>query len=534
MKRIFGIWENENNNCLSKHPEIGELVIDGNKIEFYCRGNKDIFPTIFIGNDGNFHKYKVVARACRDAGIHKTLEFSHNYHVSYVAQQNCDFQKGNKIENITECSFIIPELLNWLNINLAKVYNANEEELLIKELLPQAVVLKETEPYVAIVFESNTINSSMETDRRTTAVVKVQPRIQIKYETPVTIEEIHGDISCLMQFWGLMIGSVSVVDDIRLSIVGQRHKCWVYLNKDFSYNYNSLKIIEKPRTTLKRIGEDIKKYFSSWYSFCCDEKYELIRRIYFFTNNSSIKFTEDILVEYIRILEGYSLRERNDEEIARKLEEAIEKSKKEIKELIFTDDGKARFSSVFDSVPLDWNFNSAHAKDIAKWIATGYIGKISLADRLEKIDREYFDLISTNAPEIENLLGKNPPDENGFNPKKFFKKLASTRNYFSHYKTDNSNILEFVQMTPTINSLKAIIIAILYSKMNMDKETIRKILIWDSELGVQTNYLKKEGESPDDCLFQSSNETKDESSNFSRKLKGFICNLMKHKYGGKN
>ena len=38
---------------------------------------------------------------------------------------------------------------------------------------------------------------------------------------------------------------------------------------------------------------------------------------------------------------------------------------------------------------------------------------------------------------------------------------------------------------------------ILFSHMGMDKEQIRKIVIWDTELSFQTMHLRKEGETPD-------------------------------------
>ena len=56
------------------------------------------------------------------------------------------------------------------------------------------------------------------------------------------------------------------------------------------------------------------------------------------------------------------------------------------------------------------------------------------------------------------------------------------------------------QWDATIDSLKVLIIAILYSKMGMDNEVIRKILMWDPELHFQTEYLRKLGENEADCL----------------------------------
>ena len=55
MERHICAWHNENSN---KPDEVGELIIDGNLIEFYSRYHGEVFPTTFIGGDGE-HGYKV-------------------------------------------------------------------------------------------------------------------------------------------------------------------------------------------------------------------------------------------------------------------------------------------------------------------------------------------------------------------------------------------------------------------------------------------------------------------------------------------
>ena len=65
----------------------------------------------------------------------------------------------------------------------------------------------------------------------------------------------------------------------------------------------------------------------------------------------------------------------------------------------------------------------------------------------------------------------------------------ATRNYYSHYKDDKKNVLEFCQMNETINVLKALLLMILYSHMGIEKEVIKKIMAGDSELHFQTSCL---------------------------------------------
>ena len=52
------------------------------------------------------------------------------------------------------------------------------------------------------------------------------------------------------------------------------------------------------------------------------------------------------------------------------------------------------------------------------------------------------------------------------------------------------------QMNLSINVLKATIITILYSHMNMDMELIRRIIEFDTELHDQTMFLRQPDEFP--------------------------------------
>ena len=51
MKRHIGTWHREND---PSNSEVGELLIDGNHIEFYSRFHGTVFPETFIGEDGSF------------------------------------------------------------------------------------------------------------------------------------------------------------------------------------------------------------------------------------------------------------------------------------------------------------------------------------------------------------------------------------------------------------------------------------------------------------------------------------------------
>lgn len=504
MKRYIGTWTKENEDS----PEVAELIIDGNRIEFYRRDYGEVFPCAFVGSDGE-HSYKVFCNGRSGSGRNRTLEQSTSYRAFYVLQQNYGFTKGLDIAGIREVSFIIPEIVDWLGIRTVDVRANENHELIAVECKYPPLVLHNTDPHIEIQYESESFTKYLDVDSRTTFVIKNQPRVFVTYDEPTNIERIQKDIEYLMQFWGLLIGHVSNVEDIRLKIDDQEMRSWLYINRDFSYNLRTRDIMDRPRTSLKRIDAQITEYFSNWYSFCEDEKFEFIRRMYFAGNSRKDIFAEDILVQYVEILEGYHLRISGDEQTSETLKTALKTVEKDIKRLIFSEEGKPLFTAALEKAVPDWKYTSGHATNIAKWISTGYLGKVGLAQRIKELDDDFGSVIAKNALDIIKLSRDNPPTEDDTEEKiidRFYREIVATRNYFSHYKADRKNVLEYRQMNDTINVLKALIIMIFYSHMGMDKEFIRKVIEWDSELHFQTMCLRLDGETPDDCLFENDEE----------------------------
>lgn len=504
LKRCIGTWTKENEDS----PEVAELIIDGNNIEFYRRDYGEVFPCAFVGSDGRC-RYKVFCNGRNKNGVNRTLDLSTSYRVFYVLKQNGNFAEGLDIDGIREFSFVIPEIIDWLGINTVD-FEANENhEWIAAECKYPPIVLQDANPHIEIRYESESLTKYLEIDTRTTFVIKNQPRIFVTYNEPNNIERIQKDLEYLMQFWGLMIGCVSTVEDIRVEFDGQKQKSGLYINRDFSYNLHNRDVTDTPRTSLKKIDTEIVEYFTNWYLFCKDEKFEFIRRMYFASNNLKDIFAEDILVQYVKILEGYHLRVSGDEQISETLKSALKTVEKDIKRLIFSEEGKPLFTDALEKAVPDWKYTSGHATNIAQWISTGYLGKVGLAQRIKELDDNFGSVIAKNAFDIIKLSIDNPPAEDDTEEKiinRFYREIVATRNYFSHYKADRKNILEYRQMNDTINVLKALIIMIFYSHMGMDKEVIRKVIEWDSELHFQTMCLRLDGETPDDCLFEADEE----------------------------
>ena len=485
MNHIFGLW-NKLNDEGNKH--IGELFIDGNHLELYVRDTVDPFDHILFGSDGE--RYYMVSSIGDGLPTTERLLYNSNcLHVRYAIVQNqpIDYQ-GNDVL-VKSFSFVIPELINWIDDRTVCVeYCEDGSSASEKNMDP--IPLKEESPKVWIGYESESLLQSIHVDPRTTQIIKNQPRVYVTYSEPVSIDNVFMDITVLMQFWGLNIGRVSIVDDIRLTFVNPDHEAHLYLNHDYSYNLPYYPFYSKSKTTFSMLRDKLIYYFGSWYSFCANDTFSSLRHMFFFTNQDKKMYIDDAFIEYVRILEGYHLRTSADEAQSQNLKDAISSCTREIKKLIFTDEGKPLFERVLkESIP-DWNFNSSHANDIAHWIAQGYLARTGLRERLQKLDSHYFSLISLNAPYVLSTDNPRSPYYQNKNPSiSFFDSIVATRNIFAHYKADISKMLSTSQKEDTINILKAMIIMIWYENMGMDQDLIRDIMIRDEELHFITSTL---------------------------------------------
>lgn len=264
----------------------------------------------------------------------------------------------------------------------------------------------------------------------TAITIKKEPRISVTYNQPADIQRIQNDIECIMQFFGLLIGKVSTADNIRLSIEGQKQKSWLYINHDYSYNLMNRDVMDRPRTYHYVLGDNLILYFSNWHKFCFDDRFTLLRRIYFSVNDRKEIFAEEIFVEYMRILDGYHTRISGDAEIEEKLNKALKTASKVIKTQIFKEDNRPIFEEAFQSVLPDWKYNSSNMGDISGWIAAGYLGRKSLSHRLKELDNLYFGIIKNNAVDIERLARntekcKNMTDDQII--ELFYRELGDTR-----------------------------------------------------------------------------------------------------------
>lgn len=292
MERHIATWTVDGKPDVS--AEVGELIIDGNSIEFYSRNCKEVFPCAFVGYDGE-HKYKVFTRGQWRTGKYRTIDNAAAYAVTCVLQQNCDFQQGMIIDGIQEASFIIPELVDWLEVPTVQ-YSATETgELFAEEINPPPIILHDNNPHIEIQFESESFTKYLDKNDITTFILKNQPRLFIIYSESCDVNRVLADVRAVMQFFGLMIGHVSDVEDLRLVKENQRCRGWLYINRDYSYNLRTMGMTDQKRTTFGGMNYQVQEFFERWYAFYHDETFSFIRRMYFSANNRKDMFLEDIL-----------------------------------------------------------------------------------------------------------------------------------------------------------------------------------------------------------------------------------------------
>lgn len=89
---------------------MAEIIIDGNHIEFYNRDVHGINGCAYVGSDDDC-RYKVFTNASAEYGKYRTLNNVASFRTIYVLKQNCEYQRGLKIEGIKSATFIIPGLI---------------------------------------------------------------------------------------------------------------------------------------------------------------------------------------------------------------------------------------------------------------------------------------------------------------------------------------------------------------------------------------------------------------------------------------
>ena len=80
-------------------------------------------------------------------------------------------------------------------------------------------------------------------------------------------------------------------------MVDKESRTWLYINEDLSYNVRTITSINTPRTQLEEFEENnLKNYFEYWYAFYNNDKFDMIREMYFQANRNKDIWAEDIFI----------------------------------------------------------------------------------------------------------------------------------------------------------------------------------------------------------------------------------------------
>ena len=496
MERIIASFKTEKNAIFSEEEHIGEIVLDGNSIEFYVRDTNNPFVHSYIGGDGHFG-YTVFVDGPEYIGNNKTLDNSSCYRVLCVLKSAQVHRDPIEKENVTECSFTIPELIPWINMKTVSYEQVSMTEAIgIEENVPDLVLINNDDTEVRLSFSSKTCKNVMNGWSATRIMVEKVPEIHIKYSQPVSLERVRSDIQMNMEFWGLIIGHVSTAEDVLVHFVCnnevEKTNCkLLFFNADYSYNLRAIDLFHRINTDYQMLRESIGLLYEGWSKFFHEDKFSYIRNSYFSVNRKEQPVLEDIFVTYVRILEGYELRTSEDDNIRTQIEDQIKGIEKDIKDAIREEDIKKKLEDAINPVKSDWRMNSSHAGELARWIADGFIRNTTLETRIKKLDDSHLNIIGKNKTVIEKPNGKSCTNDD------YYSRIAKTRNYYSHFKEDDTGILSIRQMIDTVNVLKGLILLIFYENMGLNIDDARSLLIRNSELGFETKCLMTEEERKD-------------------------------------
>ena len=445
--------------------EIGQLTIDRNSISFHIDGSGDIFARNFVGL-GDMHYYKVFTY-----GRGRSDSSGYNYRVSKVFLYNgSDYKDYNSdyIEGIKSFSFEIPELSDWLKIPSVEFDALEDGTAVIHELLTPEITLREEEPRICLKYEIKDFSNRI-IDCNEMSLKKI-PRIYVEFSKPTNDVDVSSNIEIIMRFFSLLIGKISTANDIRLDLHEKKMKMWLFLNYDFSVKTNLNAYWMRYRTNGEETIEFLKSWFNKWYSFSLDDTFKFLQDAYFHTCNKRMLTIEDTFLTYCRFLEGYDLRISKDEEVANQLYELLIEG---------MENGAVSDILIPTFKKVDSNYRY---KDVAKWISTGFLGRISLESRIKRLDKKFHGIIAANSKKIVEMDS----------PDKYYSKIVKTRNYYSHFKPNSTDILTINELYYSLPVLDSIITTILMTEMGIDSDTIKSILINDEVFWNLVSHLRPE------------------------------------------
>lgn len=473
-----------------EHPNIGILSANNNNISFSIRHVSNPLQKIFTTYSGSSF-YKLYA-----FGIQEFSSNGTHYYIQKMFKYNGNdsdkFSDRDSINNITQVCFEIPQLHYWINQPGLEL-DLHSKEISLKSLPLDTIPIKESSPQIAISYFTQ---FPFYTGEPSCSLANI-PRITIKYDVPVNDSVATSDIQIITKFLSLLIGKVTFVENICLTIASTPNPVFLFLNSDFSFNNKYFNI---PYSfDFNNIKDKLTYYFNNWYTFYSKKEYQLLLDGYFRCNNTSKNTIDNIFLTYCRFFDGYSMRKSNiDDSRTRSLETDLNQllSSSNITNILTEIFSKHNLSydpeKLTNYLTQQLNTNSTELKidlrvalkddpirsvlenlytayslkytpkNIAKKLAELARDKVTYQERLKQLDSCFFNILSNSINMFSSID----------NPHLLFEYIKNTRNFYAHYKSDTEKTLTINEMFFSITSFELLTLTILLTEMGFNSSLI--------------------------------------------------------------
>lgn len=465
MNKYSGNWYVSNDKC--KDEKYGILEEENNKLMFKTQHRDKLFDTQFIGICDS-RNVKVYTYGETDAYD----DFGYYSVKKAVLHNNNDLDElsGDKIDNIISASFSFRGFSEWYGKHGLEVTNTKDLYFTVNQKKEDIFNIYEGKNFdIFIYFKKNYPPVTMDSIGNK-ITLENSPQIAIMYKSPVTDSELLSHIKIIYRFFALLIGRLGYIDDIWFKRQDKNISYQLLINEDITYNLNfRSRFLYGFRIDFEKIKDKFQTFFDKWLSFSTDELYAFLLNNYFNLYKNRTFILEDYFLTCCKFIEGYSIRKYGDinKEYLKSLEKKIRPLFQNDKDTNNPTQIKKSLTEIFAQENIRYN-----ACDISRAIAYILVNHKSLENRLNELDSMYFGIIKSNE---KGILGF-PYDGNNL-----VNRIASTRNYFSHYKSDNTDILNIQQIYQCNKILLALILCILLIEIGFDKNDILEILKKDEE-----------------------------------------------------
>lgn len=446
---------------IPRYESAGKLVVTDEKLTFESENSFLLGKPVF-SHYSTIGGYRVYTQS--QTGFESGL---YQYYVDKVLCGEINSltpDQSSNILGIQDACFSIRGFNSWLGIEgISFVANrAMYVEYSVSQNRIRKIILYKYDGVdISIQFQANCVPLSLTLDG-THVEIENKPVISLHFVNSISYDELIKIMYSVVRFFALLIGCIAFIDDIKIRIDGIDQTFSLYINKDFSFDANTLvyKLLGQPRVAFASIRSRVADMFDKWMLLNSEPNMTYLIDLYFSLYVRRKTSIEDRFLACCKIIEGYDLSTTELEKKASEIEDALAQ--------------EFKVKSVKDALSplLLRNSIKYDPKKIAAWISTGYLNRISLTTRLMKYDKEYYHLLSR----CQNLILND-----GYSERTIIERIGDTRNYYAHMKIDKKGLLNFREMVVSSDVMLAIIISILLNRIGFDKVAIEKIISSDAK-----------------------------------------------------